>query len=295
MTRRTDRGRAALRAETAGPVFAYCYARVGSRNVGRVGGRRDVRPRASGARKRRAARAGARLAAPHRRQVLRPAPEARRRAARASTGRSCSRTGAGRSFDEIADRARRARRRLEAERGRSSRPWRRMLGAFNLGPALVVAAGAPRRRARRGQGDRGGDRRHGRGRRRRHAGRRQAPPAPVVPSAKHCDAAVDACRRRRPRVRADSVSAQRRQVPAATAGGTATTRRARIDAEDADSGAAPRGGRAPARRPRPAGGGRARSAAGGASNGRTSRAGIAGSRLGRAARRSRHRGGPSRP
>jgi hypothetical protein len=118
--------------QSAGRVFAYCYARVGSRNVAEwaVNATFD---------RARAALANGGIPDPELDWLLRTADKfcAPRLCldARPLESMVVLQDWRGRSFDEIADELEARYARLEEERSRLT-PWRRVLGAFNFGPAL---------------------------------------------------------------------------------------------------------------------------------------------------------------
>jgi len=121
-----------LHEQNAGRVFAYCYARVGSRNVAEwVANATFDRARA--------ALGNGGIPEPQLDWLLRTADkfcapqlclDGRRLESMVVLQDWC-----GRSFDEIADELDARYTRLEEERSRLT-PWRRVLGAFNVGPAL---------------------------------------------------------------------------------------------------------------------------------------------------------------
>ena len=128
-----------LYAETAGPVFAYCYARVGSRDLA------DWAVAATFDRARAALGNGG-IPDPQLDWLLRTADKFCAPSLR-SDGATVGvesvivlQDWRGRSFDEIESELRARQVRLEVERNRLT-PWRRVLGAFNLGPALSWAKG----------------------------------------------------------------------------------------------------------------------------------------------------------
>jgi hypothetical protein len=128
-----------LYVETAGPVFAYCYARVGSRNLAEwaVTATFD---------RARAALGNGGIPDPQLDWLLRTADKFCAPSLRMD-GEGVSAESVvvlqdwrGRSFDEIEAELRARQARLEEERNRLT-PWRRVLGALNLGPALSWAKG----------------------------------------------------------------------------------------------------------------------------------------------------------
>jgi hypothetical protein len=128
-----------LYAETAGPVFAYCYARVGSRDLA------DWAVTATFDRARAALGNGG-IPDPQLDWLLRTADKFCAPSLR-SDGAAVGvesvivlQDWRGRSFDEIESELRARQVRLEVERNRLT-PWRRVLGAFNLGPAFSWAKG----------------------------------------------------------------------------------------------------------------------------------------------------------
>ena len=123
--------------QDSGRVFAYCYARVGSRNVAEwaVNATFD---------RARAALANGGIPDPKLDWLLRTADKfcAPRLCldARPLESMVVLQDWRGRSFDEIADELEARYARLEEERSRLT-PWRRVLGAFNFGPALSWVKG----------------------------------------------------------------------------------------------------------------------------------------------------------
>jgi hypothetical protein len=122
----------------AGPVFAYCYARVGSRSLAEwaVAATFD---------RARAALSNGGMSEPELDWLLRTADKfcaPRLRVDGAALGESVLvlQDWRGRSFDEIEAELAASQARLEEARNRLT-PWRRLLGALNLGPALSWAKG----------------------------------------------------------------------------------------------------------------------------------------------------------
>jgi hypothetical protein len=123
--------------QNSGPVFAHCFARVGSRNVA------EWAVNATFDRARAALENGG-IAEPELDWLLRTADKfcAPKLCLDASPFASMVvvQNWRGRSFDEIATELEARHARLEEERKRLT-PWRRVLGAFNLGPAVSWVKG----------------------------------------------------------------------------------------------------------------------------------------------------------
>src|SRR5581483_2663603 len=121
----------------AGRVFAYCFARAGSRDVA------EWAVKATFDRARAALSAGG-IPAPELDWLLRTADKfcapSLCRGGRAFESMVVLDDWGGRSFDEIADELEARYARLEEERNRLT-PWRRLLGALNLGPAVSSIKG----------------------------------------------------------------------------------------------------------------------------------------------------------
>src|SRR4051812_47079336 len=121
-----------LHEQNSGRVFAYCYARVGSRNVAEwaVNATFD---------RARAALSNGGIPDPQLEWLLRTADKfcAPKLCldSRPLESMVVLQDWRGRSFDEIANELEARYARLDEERNRLT-PWRRVLGAFNLGPAL---------------------------------------------------------------------------------------------------------------------------------------------------------------
>jgi DNA-directed RNA polymerase specialized sigma24 family protein len=125
--------------QTAGPVFAYCYARVGSRSMA------EWAVTATFDRARAAVSNGG-VPEPELDWLLRTADKFCAPRLRLDGGALAGESvlvlqdWRGRSFDEIEAELTARQARLEEERSRLT-PWRRLLGALNLGPALSWAKG----------------------------------------------------------------------------------------------------------------------------------------------------------